>query len=227
MANLEPNPDNVIDTEKSTLPIMRGDARMARGAGFFEVPIFSHVIDGLWQGCSPAEFPDIMEQYEYDIHRTPYAALLKIERQTRNSQAVDCHWLWEEGKEKRVHDGIFEHMARERSPRFGAILNLYPWAKYVVPDDVTYEEVELYDSADLPDKAQIDTLALGVGLAVKVGIKVLVHCQAGLNRSSLVVARALMLGWDMTADQAIDHVRGSRSPVCLCNETFENWLRAL
>lgn len=32
-------------------------------------------------------------------------------------------------------------------------------------------------------------------------------------------------GW--TSEQAIDHVRGSRSPMCLCNPGFESWLREL
>jgi len=52
----------------------------------------------------------------------------------------------------------------------------------------------------------------------------LVHCQAGLNRSSLVAARALVLG-GMTADDAIALIREKRSPACLCNPAFERWLR--
>jgi protein-tyrosine phosphatase len=51
-----------------------------------------------------------------------------------------------------------------------------------------------------------------------------VHCQAGLNRSSLVVGRALMLG-GMTADDAIVLIRRKRSPACLSNPSFERWLR--
>jgi hypothetical protein len=53
----------------------------------------------------------------------------------------------------------------------------------------------------------------------------LVHCQAGLNRSSLVVARVLMLE-GATADEAIGLLREKRSPACLCNPAFEEWLRA-
>jgi protein-tyrosine phosphatase len=55
---------------------------------------------------------------------------------------------------------------------------------------------------------------------------VLVHCWAGLNRSGLVTARALMLG-GMTADEAIGLVRERRSPACLSNTAFEAWLRSL
>ena len=53
----------------------------------------------------------------------------------------------------------------------------------------------------------------------------LVHCQAGLNRSSLVAARALVLG-GRTPDEAITLIRRKRSPACLCNPAFERWLRA-
>jgi protein-tyrosine phosphatase len=54
----------------------------------------------------------------------------------------------------------------------------------------------------------------------------LVHCQAGLNRSSLVVVRALVLD-GMDVDTAIAVVREKRSPVCLCNPSFESWLRSV
>ncbi len=53
----------------------------------------------------------------------------------------------------------------------------------------------------------------------------LVHCQAGLNRSSLVVGRALMLG-GMAPRAAVDLIREKRSPVCLSNPSFEKWLLA-
>jgi protein-tyrosine phosphatase len=49
------------------------------------------------------------------------------------------------------------------------------------------------------------------------------NCQAGLNRSSLVVATALMLD-GMTAGEAIALIRAVRSPACLCNPAFEEWL---
>ena len=52
---------------------------------------------------------------------------------------------------------------------------------------------------------------------------VLVHCQAGLNRSSLVAARALMFEGRPAVD-AIAVVRKRRSPACLCNQAFEEYL---
>lgn len=202
------------DTEDATFvvkeifPVMKGNANMARGAGYFEVPLFSHVRDTLWQGCSPAEFPDELEEFGYDYRTLPYQKLIEIERKLSREPA-NCKWL-----------------LNDDDPRFNFILNLYVWGKYVVPPGVEYHEVEMYDSGGLPDRTQIDSLARTVVTAVQSEVRTLVHCQAGLNRSSLVVARALMLGWDMSADEAISTVR-IRSETCFCNETFEAFLRSL
>lgn len=54
----------------------------------------------------------------------------------------------------------------------------------------------------------------------------LIHCQAGLNRSGLLAARTLMKRGH-TADEAIALLREKRSPLVLCNDAFENWLRSL
>lgn len=54
---------------------------------------------------------------------------------------------------------------------------------------------------------------------------VLVHCEAGLNRSGMICALALMRGPEqMTARQAIDHLRNARDFSVLCNATFERFL---
>jgi protein-tyrosine phosphatase len=53
--------------------------------------------------------------------------------------------------------------------------------------------------------------------------KVLCHCQAGLNRSSLISGLALILdGYE--PEEAIRLLRTSRSPAVLCNGSFERWL---
>ncbi|MEO0024105.1 MAG: hypothetical protein RL196_546 [Actinomycetota bacterium] len=55
------------------------------------------------------------------------------------------------------------------------------------------------------------------------GRKVLIRCQAGLNRSGLVMALVLMrAGRDARA--AIDLIREKRCDAALCNSTFEHWL---
>lgn len=55
------------------------------------------------------------------------------------------------------------------------------------------------------------------------GDRVLVRCQAGVNRSGLVTALVLMLAGFEAAD-AIDLIRARRGRICLANRDFERWL---
>ena len=58
----------------------------------------------------------------------------------------------------------------------------------------------------------------------KAGKQVLVRCQAGLNRSGLVMALVLIRE-GYTADDAIALIRKRRGSSALCNHRFEAWLR--
>jgi len=103
------------------------------------------------------------------------------------------------------------------------IVSLYPWKSYDIRHDISSAlAVTMYDSNDQA-AGQVPAIAAWVNECRKTG-PVLVHCQAGLNRSSLVACSALMLN-GLTADEAIVLVREKRSPVCLCNPAFERWLR--
>lgn len=58
----------------------------------------------------------------------------------------------------------------------------------------------------------------------RAGQKVLIRCQAGYNRSGLLMALVLMrLGLD--ADRAIRHLRWLRGKDVLVNQTFEGYVR--
>ncbi len=57
----------------------------------------------------------------------------------------------------------------------------------------------------------------------KDGNRVLIRCQAGLNRSSLVMALVLIRD-GYTAVDAIDLIRKRRNPQCLFNKEFESFL---
>lgn len=105
------------------------------------------------------------------------------------------------------------------------VLSLYPWEKYTITNGAERKEVETYDST-IQGFQQVDELAQLIVDKLAEGKTVLVHCQAGLNRSSLVAARALMLQ-GRTADEAIGLLRSKRSPACLCNASFEKHLRSL
>lgn len=124
--------------------------------------------------------------------------------------------LWQGGCEEGMHlPDFIDH-----------VVSLYPWEHYYMRKSkpaTSYLEVYMYDSEDQAFE-QVDAIARWVNECRKTGT-VLVHCQAGLNRSSLIAARALMLD-GMTADEAIKKLREARSPACLCNQSFEKWLRS-
>lgn len=193
----------------SEFPTMKGDARVARGASWFEVPLFTHVIDNLWQGCSPAEFPDEIEELDWEnMHSSEVTKLIH----QIGSKPISCKYLMK-----------WDSILLRDEPRFDAILNLYQWGNYEVPEGTEQLTVEMYDSLEAVSE-QVDELADTVIGWLNSGKKVLVHCQAGLNRSSLVVARILMKKYDMKAWEAIKLIRDQRSPTCLCNETFAKHL---
>jgi protein-tyrosine phosphatase len=103
------------------------------------------------------------------------------------------------------------------------LVSLYPWERYTIMHELKSElYVRLYDSLD-QEMGEVESVAEWVLGCMHQG-PTLVHCQAGLNRSSLVAARTLMLdGW--SADRAIETLRDKRSPAVLCNPAFEDWLR--
>lgn len=107
---------------------------------------------------------------------------------------------------------------------FQFVLNLYPWVTYPVPETTTIRRERLYDSGDVPSPAVLYELAEWVNEKRAIG-PILVHCQAGLNRSALVAGLALVLG-GMTPDDAIALLREKRSPAVLCNTAFEQFLRS-
>ena len=107
---------------------------------------------------------------------------------------------------------------------FKFVISLYQWERYAIGPDTVRFEVEMYDSTEDLD----DTKILGLGRMLN-GLlesgKTLVHCQAGLNRSSLIAATALILQ-GRSPEESIDLLRTKRSDAVLCNPTFEAWLRA-
>jgi protein-tyrosine phosphatase len=108
------------------------------------------------------------------------------------------------------------------------VVSLYPWVRYVIKHEMQSElYVKMYDSTDQGTE-QVDEIARWVNQCRETG-NVLVHCQAGLNRSSLVAARALYLSQEPPLDEGaaiVTHLRKTRSPACLCNPTFEREVRS-
>jgi hypothetical protein len=99
------------------------------------------------------------------------------------------------------------------------VVSLYPWERYVVNMPLTsYMEVAMHDDTRAVDGEQIEALARWVNACRKTG-PTLVHCQAGLNRSGLIVASALCLDGKGVYDTIV-HLRRIRSDAVLCNPRF-------
>lgn len=106
------------------------------------------------------------------------------------------------------------------------LVSLYPWERYTIMRQNMSSElyVEMYDDLAGPGLEQIIALGNWVNVCRESGVT-LVHCQAGLNRSALICASALMLGDGLSADEAVSLLRERRSPAVLCNRKFVSFLR--
>jgi len=111
------------------------------------------------------------------------------------------------------------------SDDFRNVISLYPWERFQLGPRTRRIEVRLYDAAEMPDPDVLEDLADRAVSLLDEG-KLLIHCQAGLNRSSLLAALVLRrLGH--TSAEAIALLRERRCPVVLCNQTFERYLLEL
>jgi protein-tyrosine phosphatase len=106
---------------------------------------------------------------------------------------------------------------------FDSIVTMYAWAR---PADWNIQEFR-YGVPDASIK-DIDLSRLRQAVEFgydrwKQGDRVLVRCQAGLNRSGLVLALILIKD-GLTAVHAIERIRDNRGPDALFNENFHAWL---
>ena len=107
-------------------------------------------------------------------------------------------------------------------PEIAHVVSLYPWEAYTIKHELrSLLSVRMYDSEDQGFE-QVNAIAAWVNVCRRDG-PTLVHCQAGLNRSGLVAARALTLD-GMSGSEAISLLREKRSPAVLCNRAFELWI---
>lgn len=113
----------------------------------------------------------------------------------------------------------------EGAPQFNTIICLYPWENYKVYPGQVHTRVFMLDGQDVPDGQLLGQLADAAVHGSSIG-PTLIHCQAGLNRSGLVMASALlMLGRSPAA--AIAELREKRCDAVLCNKAFEAYLLSL
>ena len=106
---------------------------------------------------------------------------------------------------------------------FDSIVTMYAWAR---PADWNVQEFRY----GVPDASITDIDLTRLREAVefaysrwKSGDRVLIRCQAGLNRSGLVTALVLIKEGHLPID-AINLLRAKRDRDALCNQDFAEWL---
>ena len=106
---------------------------------------------------------------------------------------------------------------------FDAIVTMYAWAR---PADWNIQEFRYgVPDASITD-IDLDRLRQAVDFGYdrwKQGDRVLVRCQAGLNRSGLVLALILIKD-GLKPAEAIARIRDNRGEDALFNRDFHNWL---
>lgn len=106
-----------------------------------------------------------------------------------------------------------------------AVINLEYDADHGLPDRLFKLHWPIEDGP-LPNLQILESVVYTVVHLIEEGERVLVHCSAGLNRSGLVSALALIDLADITGDKAVEVIRMCRGPQALCNRTFENYVRS-
>src|ERR1700722_1864269 len=110
--------------------------------------------------------------------------------------------------------------------KFRHVVSLYPWERYNPGRELdSFLEVKMLDEGIMPNIEKLYSVARWVNQCRKSG-PVLVHCQAGLNRSGLVTGLALILDGVAPAE-AIKTMRERRCSAVLCNKAFEKFLLSL
>ena len=121
-----------------------------------------------------------------------------------------------------IHLAQTNNLPRTDLP-FDAIVTMYAWAR---PADWNIQEFRYgVPDASITD-IDLDRLRQAVDFGYdrwKQGDRVLVRCQAGLNRSGLVLALILIKD-GLTPTQAIARIRDNRGEDALFNRDFHNWL---
>jgi hypothetical protein len=140
------------------------------------------------------------------------------------SEILPGLWLGGTDDDDTIETGVDTYKPRMiTKDDFDTVVTLYSWAQ---PVDWLVEEVRygFYDSEiGHIDFSAVERAADFAYQAWKSGKRVLIRCQAGINRSSLVMAHVLMKD-NYTAREAIDLMREKRSKAVLLNKHFVDYL---
>ena len=127
--------------------------------------------------------------------------------------------LWVGGHDYVEGDEVVVQRAVVRD-EFDVVVSLFSREGHGPDADVEHHSHRMPDAELEPaDLEQVQRLAGLVAERLDEGKRVLVRCQAGLNRSSLVAALALVER-GAVPQEAVDAIRAARSQNCLFNRSF-------
>jgi hypothetical protein len=115
------------------------------------------------------------------------------------------------------------HPADTMPPNVDAIANVDSFRFYDIPDGVVYLHFAYRDANVIPDATDLHIAASFLNDLRAAGKTVFIHCRLGLNRSGLLTGLVL-IDEGYRAKDAIEMMRGLRSPYVLENKTFERYL---
>lgn len=117
---------------------------------------------------------------------------------------------------------------------FSAVVSVYDWhgryrgpeqrLEWLPPEGTPHLILPMYDAAQVPPQEDLEMAVDFIYRYHREGKHVLVRCQAGLNRSSLVTAQYMCERLGFTGYEAVELIREVRDGA-LFNDTFVNYLR--
>jgi hypothetical protein len=126
-----------------------------------------------------------------------------------------------------VIPGLFQasaaHSPAEMLSMFDVLIDVGGRDRWDTDPDPRYSFHPLDDVPYIADAEMIHEVGERIASLVREGKHVAVNCLSGVNRSGLLVGRALVaLGY--APEEAVDAVRKARGPMALSNEHFVRFL---
>lgn len=113
---------------------------------------------------------------------------------------------------------------------FDHVFSLYMWEEYMIRPTTARVTYKMYDTTEgvaaedeNENPVPFYKIVEAVSDALDTGGNVLVHCQAGINRSNLVAA-GVLVHRGRSPQEAIDLLREKRGQLVLSNPTFEDYI---